>query len=539
MSLTTASVASRIIPALSKKIPVRSRSLSPGRSSSPSSLSQTRSSSPSSHSSSKTRSSSPVRPSYSIIKSTQSQVLTTHYYIGKNPPRIDDPHKIDQIYENIFSTPSVFHQCIFLLQKMSKLVENLPDGENLSSNLKRPSETLESFQTQDLIRYEDLPDTFIGLKSSKKELISTYPYLLKKVGVHKLAILSSGIHDDSSKVLGYIGFLNILFLHYDIRINTLAPSVYTSSNKNLLAKLHNLYMALYDEVLNSFQTTTSWSKDTSPAYETLVAHSAKVDSHFDQPFFLGDAIVRFAKDISKLLLSLSNGHHAKMNIRREVEYYFKACEEEFENKIQGHKASFLKLTQEETIMSYLEIRRRNGAVSPCFEYVFLMHGLDVDVDNIPLKLKWDELRMLSIDHICIVNDLVSFPKEKAETNPHNLVLILSQYFNHDLEKGVSESKKYLEQLTTSFSNKKQAYFNQLKTILIDKVVLNPEDHIEKSLDSLVKHIQDRSISIKVGSQDDFSHIYNAYRSVFLMEQWADGHISWEHSMRSKRHDVSS
>lgn len=383
-------------------------------------------------------------------------------------------------------------------------------------------------------RLSDLPSSFNLLKNSKLKKIETYPYLAKRVGVHKLAILSSGVHTyaPASKILGYIGFLNILFLHDDIRIDSLVPSVYTEENKMLLGELHKKYMVLYDEVLDPVQ---NWSKDTSLAYQEVLEHSEKVDSAFGQPFFLGNAIVRFAQDVAELLTFLSNGgQHAKTNLRKEVNKYFLACEEEFENKIKGSNASFLRETQEDTIKGYLEIRRRNGAVDPCFEYVFLMHGLNIDVNQIPSLNQWLALRMLYVDHICIVNDLQSFKKELNETNPHNLVLILMQFYR-SLEQGFSKSKEYFERLTQDITAQKQSYFDSLKTLLVKEVLKGKEQSTCVTLEKLLHSIDSGGLSS--AEQNSLEHIKNAYKSILLMEQWADGHVEWEYTMRSKRHEI--
>jgi len=462
-----------------------------------------------------------------------------HFFLG---PMGRDVQKVQTPYENIVVLNSRLQDLLIQCQaqlkayRLNQKVSSDPftRPRNPDLNVKRQVSGL-SKEMQD--RWSDFPKSLTLLNGSQQKLIQTDLYLKEKVGVHKLAMFSSGIHDNPSKVSGYIGFLNILFLHDDIRIDSLAPQVYTEKNKGLLTELHLNYMNLYDEVLHSFQP--SWSKDTSPAYKALVSHSKQVDSAFGQPFFLGDAIVRFANDVSKLILSLPDGQgqYAEMNMRREVNRYFLACEEEFENKIKGSHASFLKETQADTIQSYLEIRRRNGAVAPCFEYVFLMHGLDIDVTQIPLMQQWQELRTLYVDHICIVNDMQSFPKESTETNPHNLVLILGA-FHENLEEGFSISKNYLDSLIQDISTKKQAYFESLKALLIQDVLSTPIESTEISLDHLIEGIDKGSISIKPG-QDLFDHIKNAYESILLMEQWADGHIEWEYQMRSKRHDAAS
>lgn len=428
--------------------------------------------------------------------------------------------RIQDIFRNFFTRNPILGSPILLPNSQSQ--------NNLQKEIKE--------------RMHDLPESFLMLKPCGQRQVQTHPYLSKMVGVHKLATLSSGIYADHPKVLGYIGFLNILFLHDDIKVDSLAPSVYTQENKGLLSELHKKYMALYDEVLNSLEKTASWNKEESQVYKDLVIHSDLVDSKFGQAFFLGDAIVRFAQDVYALLSSSftspDSGRDAKINVSREVNRYFLACEEEFENKIKGDQTSFVKLTKEETIFSYLEIRRRNGAVAPCFEYVFLMHGLDINMDQMPLIDQWKELRISYIDHICIVNDLLSFPKELTETSPHNLILILKEFYQ-DLKTGFSESTQYLDQLTTDITNKKQEYFKNLSDLLINKVLCNPMDGIHQTLESLLEGIVSGHISINPDQKFLVDNISNAYQSILLMEQWANGHIAWEHDMRSKRHDIIS
>jgi len=109
-----------------------------------------------------------------------------------------------------------------------------------------------------------------------------------------------------------------------------------------------------------------------------------------------------------------------------------------------------------TRADYLEQRVQTGAWLTYLRF----HELFVGIPSIPLsdmpQMLQDYLRQVN-QTICIANDLVSYPKELAENDPHNLVLIVQHEDHLSLMKSVDVVSMYHD----SYMHQSQEIASQL------------------------------------------------------------------------------
>lgn len=98
----------------------------------------------------------------------------------------------------------------------------------------------------------------------------------------------------------------------------------------------------------------------------------------------------------------------------DMRLYLDGCLSEARNRANGHRPSF---------DEYRDIRRASVGTYPCFDVIELtLPG--VIPDAILLDPRMAELRNIATDLIAWINDVVSFHKESAYHDPHNVISVL-------------------------------------------------------------------------------------------------------------------
>ncbi|MBW4555015.1 MAG: terpene synthase [Trichormus sp. ATA11-4-KO1] len=122
-----------------------------------------------------------------------------------------------------------------------------------------------------------------------------------------------------------------------------------------------------------------------------------------------------------------NGAKSFHHFVHSVEDYLHGCVQEAINRLQENVPD---------INTYIHLRRSTGAMEPLFELIeFSNHLL------IPVSLREHEilksLKMMTNNIVCWCNDIFSAPKEMANGDVHNLVLVLHYQQKLTLEKAIN------------------------------------------------------------------------------------------------------
>lgn len=128
--------------------------------------------------------------------------------------------------------------------------------------------------------------------------------------------------------------------------------------------------------------------------------------------------------------------------------------------------------------SYLVQRRQAAAAYPCFDLMNLELGFDLPepVHEHPILV---QIRQMTADILAWVNDLFSFPKEMADGQATNLVLVLRERGNGSLQEAVDrmcqliadqstrflEQKKYLPSFSPPIDQQVQTYVEYLQAMM--------------------------------------------------------------------------
>lgn len=131
----------------------------------------------------------------------------------------------------------------------------------------------------------------------------------------------------------------------------------------------------------------------------------------------------------------------------------------------GHVADYLESYEWEThnrrvgycpdVEEYLAKRQHTGAAHPCFDLVVPAAGIQYD------RVDWTNARRgrleyLSSEIITLSNDLVSFPKELAQGDVHNIVIILMRRHGHPEQEAVRRAVSLLESRIAEFEREERA-----------------------------------------------------------------------------------
>jgi Terpene synthase family 2, C-terminal metal binding len=195
-----------------------------------------------------------------------------------------------------------------------------------------------------------------------------------------------------------------------IQIEQMAAAVYPEASKQVLALCTDLLLWFF----------ISDDQYDERALGADPMRMEQITNDFMQVLRRGVTISENPSPLSRALMDLRNRVHVQVpaawyaRFVADMELYFQGCLTESKDRASGYTPEF---------EEYRTIRRASVGTYPCFDLIELSLGIFLPdpLEDSPLLTL---LRDVSTDIVAWVNDVVSYPKESAHSDPHNLVSVL-------------------------------------------------------------------------------------------------------------------
>lgn len=237
----------------------------------------------------------------------------------------------------------------------------------------------------------------------------------------------------------------------DIRVDDLARRTYPMANQMVLQVCTDLLLWFFiaDDQFDERAVGTS------PGHMEAVSNNFIEILESGCPYLAGSPLDWALLDLRAWLARHSQPSWMPRFIGN-MRLYLDGCLSEARNRAAGHNPGF---------DEYRDIRRASVGTYPCFDVIELTLRGPIS-EEIILDPRLVELRHIATDLIAWINDVVSFQKESAYNDPHNVISVLMSESQMSPSDATAKTIELYEQNLRLFLRQSA----ELKKLLPDPVV---------------------------------------------------------------------